>query len=80
MFKCYSDVFGNFPCDDGCLCDRCSLEEVEKINRIRPESFPESFVDDFDFGYREDDDDAENDWRRGIVNGIRVDESGLAIC
>lgn len=76
MFKCYSDVFGNFPCDNGCLCDRCSLEAVEKINRIRPESF----VYDFDFDYCEDDEETENDWSRGIANGIRVDEYGLAIC
>lgn len=31
MYRCYSDALGNMPCDNGCLCDRCSYMDVEII-------------------------------------------------
>lgn len=31
MIKCYSDINGNMPCDNGCLCDKCLHEDVEKV-------------------------------------------------
>lgn len=27
-FGCYADEYGNRPCDNGALCDRCSDEKI----------------------------------------------------
>ena len=29
-FGCYADEYGNRPCDNGALCDRCSDEKIYK--------------------------------------------------
>lgn len=31
MYRCFSDAFGNMPCDNGCICDKCSYMNVEII-------------------------------------------------
>ena len=31
MYKCYSDIFGNMPCDNGRICDKCSYMDIEII-------------------------------------------------
>lgn len=30
-FGCYADEYGNYPCDHGTLCDRCSDEKIYEI-------------------------------------------------
>ena len=30
-FGCYADEYGNYPCDYGALCDRCSDEKIYEI-------------------------------------------------
>lgn len=30
-FGCYADEYGNYPCDHGTLCDRCSDEKTYEI-------------------------------------------------
>lgn len=31
MYYCYTDIFGNCPCDNGVLCDKCSYTDVKII-------------------------------------------------
>ena len=31
MFRCYIDAFGNMPCDNGAMCDRCNYEDVDIV-------------------------------------------------
>ena len=31
MYRCYSDAFGNMPCDNGSICDKCLYMDVEII-------------------------------------------------
>jgi hypothetical protein len=37
--KCYPDAVGNSPCDNGCLCDKCSADWVQQeyIRRMNEE-------------------------------------------
>lgn len=32
MKKCYSDAMGNYPCDNGVLCDDCMFTHVEHVD------------------------------------------------
>ena len=35
---CYPDAEGNRPCDNGCLCDRCSADDVQAIYNAKLEA------------------------------------------
>ena len=28
---CYADEFGNRPCDNGCICDKCTADLVKQV-------------------------------------------------
>lgn len=28
---CSPDVVGNYPCDNGCVCDRCMAPDVQQV-------------------------------------------------
>lgn len=48
MYKCYSDVFGNMPCDNGCICDKCLYMDVEIIKNddVYFDEWDDEFIDD----------------------------------
>ena len=33
--KCYPDAVGNRPCDNGCICDKCSAEWVQDVYKSK---------------------------------------------
>ena len=32
MNYCYTDIFGNCPCDNGVMCDKCIHMDVKIVN------------------------------------------------
>ena len=58
MFKCYSDINGNMPCDNGCMCDKCMYEDVEIVQF--DEYWGTQECDEYDpFGGETDDDEGD---------------------
>lgn len=70
MYKCYSDVYGNMPCDNGCLCDRCEHMKVEIIDNSN--RFTESEEDEVALFNGDDD-------RKGNLVHV-LDKIGTTYC